>query len=127
MKQWLAYQVTTQGPLFQHIFRWSILHSNPEAQAAYVADFRRLLQVLDDHLEARQWLVGDKCSAADLSFVPFHSRLGSIMKEDVPDVDKEFPNVDAWYKRMLEREAVKKVMEEHDESWKRFLPPPRKE
>lgn len=127
MKQWLAYQVTTQGPLFQHIFRWSILQSNPEAQAAYVADFRRLLQVLDDHLEARQWLVGDKCSAADLSFVPFHSRLGSIMNEDVPDVEKEFPNVDAWYKRMLEREAVKKVMEEHDESWKRFLPPARKE
>ncbi|KAL8784485.1 MAG: hypothetical protein Q9195_009032 [Heterodermia aff. obscurata] len=127
MRQWLAYQVTTQGPWLQQIFRWSILHSNPEAKAAYVADFRRVLQVLDDHLEGRQWLVGDKCSAADLSFVSFHSRLGFIMREDVPDVEKEFPSVDAWYKRMLEREAVKKVMREHDESLKKFVPPPKKE
>ena len=126
MSQWLAYQVTTQGPLLQHIFYWSILYSNPEAKASYVADFRRLLQVLDDHLEARQWLVGDKCSAADLSFVSFHSRLGFIM-EDVPDAEKEFPSVDAWNKRMLERETVKKVMGEHDESLMRFVPPLRKE
>ena len=94
MKQWLAYQVTAQAPLLQHIFHWSILHCNPEAKATYVTDFRRLLQVLDDRLEARQWLVGDMCSGADLSFVSFDSRLGFILRIDVPDVEKEFPSVD---------------------------------
>ena len=118
MKQWLAYQVTAQGPLCCNIFSTgrsctAIL----KPKAAYVTDFRRLLQVSDDRLEARQWLVGDMCSGADLSFVSLHSRLGFIVREDVPDIEKEFCSVDARYKRMLEREGVKKVTEEQDESF----------
>ena len=125
MKQWLQFQVTSQGPILQQIFHWSILRSNPEARASYVADFRRILKLLDQELKQREWLVGDKCSAADLSFVPFHSRLGFIMGQDCPNVEKEFPHVERWYQRMLEREAVKKVRREHDESLKRFVPPPK--
>lgn len=72
-----------------------------------------MLQVLDDELADKQWLVGGKCSAADLSFVPFHSRMGFIVREDAPDVESEYPNVDKWYKGMVEREAVKKVLADH--------------
>ena len=58
--------------------------------------------------------MGGKCSAADLSFVPFHSRLAAIMGDDKPDMEREFSNVDKWYRRMLERGAVKKVLGERD-------------
>ena len=47
------------------------------------------------------------------------------MREDVPDVEREFPEVERWYRRMCERGAVKKVRGEHDESLKRFVPPKR--
>ena len=59
-----------------------------------MADFRRLLQALSDHLEGRLWPVGDNCSTADLGFVSFHSRLGFIMKEHVLDAEEEFPCLD---------------------------------
>ncbi len=118
MKQWLQFQTTTQGPLLQHIFHWAFLTANPTARASYVKDFRRVLRVLNDELAEKQWLVGGKCSAADLSYVAFHSRLDFIMREDAPDVAKEFPHVDAWYKRMGERAAVKKVLADHVQAFK---------
>ena len=121
MKQWLESQTTTQGPTLQ-----SIVHSsptfgenNPTARARYLKDFLRVLKVLDDELSERGgWLVGGKCSAADLSYVPFHSRLDFIMAADKPNMAVEYPNVDAWYKRMLERGAVKKVVADHQAALK---------
>lgn len=122
MKQWLYYQTTTQGPLLQHIFHWGPAFGvpNPAARAGYVKDFRRVLKVLDDELsEQGGWLVGGKCSAADLSFVPFHSRMEFIMAEDKPkEMSVEYPHVDAWYKRMVERDAVKKVLADHKDALK---------
>ena len=113
MKQWLQFQTTTQGPLLQHIFHWSFLDPNPAARASYVKDFRRILKLMDDELVDKTWLVGDKCSAADLSFVSFHSRIDFIMRDDAPKIETEYPNVDAWYKRLAQRETVKKVLEDH--------------
>jgi len=113
MTQWLHFQTTTQRPLLQHIFHWDFLSKNPAAHAYYVTSFRRTLQLLNDESSDKEWLVRDKCSAADLSFVPFHSRIGSIVGADAPEVEREFPKVDAWFKRMGEREAVRKVLGDH--------------
>ncbi|KAF6239666.1 hypothetical protein HO173_002212 [Letharia columbiana] len=118
MKQWLQFQTTTQGPVLQAVFHWAFVEPNPEARASYVKKSRRVLQVLNDGLADREWLVGGKCSAADLSYVPFHSRLDFIMREATPDVETEFPNVDAWYKRMLGRDAVQKMLNDRDEATK---------
>ena len=75
-----------------------------------------MCKVLDDELAQRggdgkekEWLVGDKCSAADLVFFPFHSRVEVILGEDAKGFKEEYPHVDAWYQRMVERDAVKKV------------------
>ena len=111
-KQWLQFQTTTQGPALQGVFHWAFLEPNPQAHASYVKNVRRVLQVLNDELADKEWLVGGKCSAADLSYVPFHSGLDFIMREAAPDVEKDFPNVDAWYKRMLERDAVQKILKD---------------
>jgi len=36
-------------------------------------------------------------------------------------VEAEFPNVDAWYKRMLERPTVQKVEEDRNNAFKQSL------
>ena len=116
MKQWLQFQTTTQGPVLQGVFHWANVEPNPEARASYVKKFRHVLQVLNGELADKDWLVGGKCSAADLSYVPFHAKLDFIMKETAPDVAKDFPNVDAWFRRMLEREPVRKMLNDSDEA-----------
>ena len=116
MKQWLQFQTTTQGPVLQGVFHWAFVEPDPQAHTSYVKNVSRILQVLDDELADIEWLVGGKCSAADLSYVPFHSRLDFIMRDAAPDVEKDFPTVDAWYKRMLERDAVRKVLKDRDEA-----------
>ncbi|CAD6566006.1 MAG: glutathione S- transferase, nitrogen catabolite repression regulator [Alectoria sarmentosa] len=126
MKQWLQFQTTTQGPVLQGVFHWSFVESNPEAHASYVKHLRRVLQVLNDELAGKDWLVGGKCSAADLSYVPFHSKLEFIMRDAAPDVEKDFPNVDAWYKRMLERDTVQKMLTDRDEATKKLSFPGKK-
>jgi len=121
MKQWLQFQTTTQGPTLQHIFHWGPAsgQANPAARAGYVEEFRRVLQVLDDELgENGGWLVGGKCSAADLSYVPFHSRIDFIMSDDKPDMATDYPYVDAWYKCMLKRGTVEKVLVDHQNALK---------
>ena len=40
------------------------------------------------------------------------------MRDAAPDVEKEYPNVDAWYKRMLERDTVQKVQKDREEALK---------
>lgn len=40
------------------------------------------------------------------------------MRKDAPDMAKEFPHVDVWYKRMGERAAVKKVLADHVQAFK---------
>ena len=68
---------------------------------------------MDEALRGKEWLVGGKCSAADLSYVSFHSLLPFILGEEGPDVKKEYPSVGAWYERLEGREAVRKVLEDH--------------
>lgn len=149
MKQWLQFQTTTQGPLLQQVFFWTSASPNPEARAKYVKDFRRVLGVLDDELADKQWLVGGKCSAADLSYVPFHGRMDFILGKEKPDskyihliwphidchmgclqselltwgsaVEAEVPNVDAWYKRMLERPTVQKAEVDRSAAFRQSL------
>lgn len=117
MKQWLQFQTTTQGPVLQAVFHWAFVEpGSPQAHARSVENFRRVLRVLDDELADKEWLVGGRCSAADLSYVPFHSKLDFIMRGAAPDVEGEFPNVDAWFKRMVGRDAVRKVLRERDEA-----------
>ena len=79
-------------------------------------DFRRVLGLLNDELADKEWLIGGKCSAADLSYVPFQSRVAAIMGADAPDMDVEFPKVEGWFKRMVGRGTVGKVLRERDEA-----------
>ncbi|OSD03972.1 glutathione transferase Ure2p class [Trametes coccinea BRFM310] len=58
----------------------------------------RVFGVLEDVLSKRTWLVGDKCSVADMSFTTYGFNF-----------EAEFPAVAKWHASMTSRESVKKV------------------
>lgn len=80
--------------------------------------------MLNGALEGKEWLVGEKMTYADLSFVPWNDILHQCIPMKAEDRFKDFPNVQAWHDRMASRaswkfitEARKKAMEEQDLAW----------
>jgi glutathione S-transferase len=57
----------------------------------------------DSILENHQWLVGDKFTLADITWVPVHFTLAGAGYDF-----SRFPAVDAWANRIAERESFKK-------------------
>lgn len=74
-------------------------------------EVKRVLGVLNSSLEGREWLVGDKMTIADMSFVPYHSILHLFLECSPDDAFNDFPDVGAWYLRVTSRDSWKKVME----------------
>jgi glutathione S-transferase len=92
---------------------------NPEARKRFVDESIRVLGVLDGELqdtdgEKKEWLVGGKCTAADLVFVPYMWSMDFILGDSKPNLAKDFPNVEAWMQRMSARASVKKVKRARD-------------
>ncbi|KAI1796423.1 glutathione S-transferase [Ganoderma leucocontextum] len=91
----------------------------PTAIERYEKEILRVLGVLDGVLAKRRWLVGDKCSAVDISFVTWYHTLFARIMKDYPgfDPEKDFPNVHRWHKEMLARPMVSKVFAVWEESF----------
>jgi glutathione S-transferase len=87
---------------FEHIVkhRFGIGPPDPQVVAESLNDFRRYATVLNQHLAARTWLVGDQLSVADFSVamvLPYADRTGLPLRE--------FPNVQRWHDQLNEIEA----------------------
>ena len=67
--------------------------------------------VLNNALEGKEYLVGDKCTYADLSFVTWASITPYILGSHKIDFEA-YPNYKAWFDRLTSRPAVKKVLED---------------
>ncbi|PWY74298.1 thioredoxin-like protein [Aspergillus heteromorphus CBS 117.55] len=85
LAQWSYFQASGQGPYF--------------GQSAWY----RVAGVLDKVLSTQEWLVGEKCTYADLAFVMWNMQITFFMGE-------EFPHFTRWQKAMLARGAVQKVV-----------------
>ncbi|CAG8189052.1 unnamed protein product [Penicillium olsonii] len=119
--QWLHFQMSGQGPYYGQL-SWFKRQPTPEPVAItrYVNEIKRVTGVLEKALEGRDWLVGDKCTFADLCFVPWQDLLPQFFGEQVGDIEKDFPVVAAWLGRMREREDVRKVLGEKAEAMKKL-------
>ena len=71
---------------------------------------KRILTVLDNCLTGKQWLVGNKCTFADLAFVTWNDRVDMLCGAPGSQPLKEFPNVENWHNRMIARDSFKKAM-----------------
>ncbi|WEW57792.1 glutathione S- transferase, nitrogen catabolite repression regulator [Emydomyces testavorans] len=113
-QQWLHFQMSGQGPYYGQWFWFQNYHAEkvPSAIERYANEVRRVTGVLDEWLAERQFLVGDKCTFADLAFVPWQLLVPALSGLDM---EKETPNVHRWIERMKSRPAVAKVMKEREE------------
>ena len=69
----------------------------------------------------REWLVGDKCSYADLSFLTWAAIAPNILNTTHEEIDTEYPNYGAWLKKMNKRPSVIDMLKE-----KEVIAPPEK-
>lgn len=93
--------------------RFYIFHPEPlpSARERYANEINRVASVLDSHLASRSWLVGDKCTYADLAFVMWNAQVAFILKDAKDPWDPaKYPNFKRWQEAMLERDSVKHVL-----------------
>jgi glutathione S-transferase len=115
--QWLHFQASGQGPYYGQAAWFQHYHSEqiPSAVDRYLKEMERVMGVLETHLkkEGTPYLVGVKCTYADLSFVTWHNMVPFITGKDRKiDIEGKYPTYHAWMKRMWERPAVKKTLED---------------
>lgn len=113
-KQWLFFQMSGQGPYFGQAAWFTHFHKEkiPSAIERYRNEVKRVTMVLDKALEGKQYLVGNKISYADLSFVTWCNMIPYLFgDEKLPDFAGEYPNYHAWLERLLARPSVKKVLQ----------------
>ena len=91
---------------------FSHFHSEqlPSARQRYIKEISRIMSVLDNHLKGKHYLVGDKCTYADLAFIPWHNMIPFILKGDKLEDEGQYKDYDRWMNSLLERPAVKKVL-----------------
>jgi glutathione S-transferase len=82
---------------------------------------KRTLGTVDSALTGKTYLVGEKCTIADLAFVNWDLMLDVALKGDKQAATKEqrekmYPNWSAWHERLLERPAVQKMMQAQREA-----------
>ena len=99
-----SYQLTAHS-------RFALFHPEKleSAQKRYANETKRIAGVLDRALEGKDWLVGDKCTYADLAFVMWNSQLDFIMQGHGWNI-ADYPNFKKWQEAMLARDSLKKVM-----------------
>ena len=115
-KQFLFYQVSGQGPYWGQAAWFSNQHPEkvPSAVERYQDEIRRTMKVLDKILSDREYLVGGKCSYADLAFVPWSAVGGWLLGVDDKEIASQYPNYSTWLGRLMSRPAVKKVFADRE-------------
>jgi len=112
LNQWLMFQVSGQGPYFGQAAWFSFYHHEqlPSAKERYMKEIERVTSVLDTWLQKHEFLVGDKCSYADLSFVPWAVSAKRLDADGKIFVGK-YSAYEAWMGKLTSRPAVRKIME----------------
>ena len=112
--QWLFFQMGGVGPMFGqfgHFYRYSKdVCDHPYPTERYTKETKRLLQVLENRLQSREWVVSDKLTIADCATAPWIVCLDKFYQASDHLGLADYPQVNAWVERFLERPAVQKGM-----------------
>lgn len=113
--QWLMFQMGGIGPMFGQVGFFVKFagkdYEDKRPRDRYVTESRRLLRVLNQHLEKRSWIMGDDYTIADIAIFPWVRNLIGFYGagEHVGIVD--FPHVTSALERFLQRPAVIRGLE----------------
>lgn len=111
--QWLMFQMGGVGPMFGqlgffHHFAGKEIE-DPRPKERYRAEAARLLKVLDNALEGKDWIAGE-FSIADIAIAPWLNTLANFYKAAEIAGWAELRNVPGYLDRFLARPAVQRGM-----------------
>ncbi|WP_010484942.1 glutathione binding-like protein [Pseudomonas sp. S9] len=110
--QWLMFQMGGIGPMigqlgFFHKFAGKDIEDK-RPRDRYVDEVKRLLNVLEQRLQGRQWIMGDDYSIADIAIFPWMRNLvGFYEAGDLVEFNK-CPNIKRVLDKFLARPAVQR-------------------
>jgi GSH-dependent disulfide-bond oxidoreductase len=110
--QWLMFQMGGIGPMFGQVGFFHKFagkdYEDKRPRDRYIDEAKRLLNVLEQHLAGRAWLVGDEYTIADMATWPWVRNLvGFYGAGDLVEFAK-FPNVKRVLDAFLARPAVER-------------------
>ena len=110
--QWVHWQVGGPGPMFGQLGFFHKFagreYEDKRPLDRYVAESRRLLEVLDGRLEGRNWVMGEAFTIADVALLGWVRNLvGFYEARDLVKFDT-LKNTPAWLDRGLARPAVQR-------------------
>ena len=110
--QWLMFQMGGIGPMFGQLGFFHKFagkdYADKRPRDRYVAESRRLLGVLDQHLAGRTWIMGDDYSIADIATFPWINNLiGFYAAADLVGM-ADFVQVQRVLQAFLARPAVQR-------------------
>lgn len=107
--QWLFFQMAGVGPMFGqygHFYKFvADKITDPYPTERYQNETKRLLEVLDQRLEGRQWLAGNMYTIADIATFPWVRTVRDFYEAGEAVGLDDYKNVMAWLERCLERPA----------------------
>ncbi|CAD0100774.1 unnamed protein product [Aureobasidium mustum] len=116
--QWLMFQVSGQGPYFGQATWFARFHPEklPSAIDRFMKEIERVIGVLDVALSRNRtgWLVGDRCTYADISFVAWAATGEGLLRELQKDVglEEKYPHYYAWFAALKERPVIARALQE---------------
>lgn len=112
--QWLMWQMGGAGPMFgQFGFFYKFAGSDYEDKRPlqrYLDESKRLVTVLDAHLQGREYMVGEAYSIADIALWPWIRTLHGFYDAGEALGLSEHPALNAWLARCQERSASQKAV-----------------
>jgi len=108
--QWLMFQMSGIGPMFGQVGFFHKFagrdYEDKRPRDRYVEESRRLLRVLDQRLENRDWIMGEAFTIADIATFPWINNLiGFYGAGDLVAI-RDFPQVLRVLRAFLARPAV---------------------
>ena len=110
--QWVMWQMGHVGPMFGQVGFFNKFAGreweDKRPLQRYADESKRLLEMLDQRLHGRDWMMGDDYTIADIALLGWVRNLvGFYEAANLVDYHK-LNDVDAWLKRGLERPAVQR-------------------
>jgi GSH-dependent disulfide-bond oxidoreductase len=110
--QWVMFQMGGVGPMFGQVgwFNRFAGRDIPDKRPLqrYVAESRRLLEVVDRQLDGREWMMGGDYTIVDIALLGWMNNLITFYEaRDLVDFDS-LRNVPRWLERGLARPAVQR-------------------
>jgi GST-like protein len=110
--QWLMFQMGGIGPMFGQVGFFNKFagkdYEDKRPRDRYIAESRRLLNVLNDRLRERQWIMGDDYTITDIATFPWVRNLIGFYEAGELVGFSDFPHVKRALDVFLARPAVAK-------------------